>query len=295
MRVRAPHFNDMNPMLKYRGGKGKEIAAFKKYLPCSAQEYGRYIEPFLGGGAVFFHIQPEKAIINDINPGLMTFYQQVRDLYPEMREQLGALQEVYERNQAEYLRLKAQNPNVRVPNKNEDLYYALRQQFNAPTGEYLPGVLYFFINKTAYSGMIRYNKSGEFNVPYGRYPNFNTAMVSEEHSKLLQAATLYNTDFADIFAMANENDFMFLDPPYDCIFNDYGNTDAAGDWGEEEHERLAAEYKRLPCRTLMIIGKTSLTERLYKPYIVEEYHKNYSCNIRNRFKSSQMHLIVKNW
>ena len=117
---------------------------------------------------------------------LITFYQQLRDDYPTMRIQLDELQNLYERNQAEYKTLKNQNPNTRVPNANEDLYYHMRTLFNHPDDSFLDGVLYFFINKTAYSGMIRYNSNGEYNVPFGRYPNFNTKLVTPQHSQLFR-------------------------------------------------------------------------------------------------------------
>ena len=151
----------MNPVLKYRGGKSREIPRFLQYIP---DDFNRYIEPFLGGGAVYFYLEPENAIINDVNIRLMTFYRQLRDNYPEMRTQLDALQQLYEENQARYKKLKAQAPDERVPNDNEALYYRIRELFNHPDGSYLDGVLYFFINKAAYSGMIRYNNSGEYNV-----------------------------------------------------------------------------------------------------------------------------------
>lgn len=107
-------------------------------------------------------------------PKLITFYQQLRDNYPLMQKQLDQLQQQYEANQYEYEELKRQYPNERCENRNEALYYHLREQYNHPTGEYLDGVLYYFINKTAYSGMIRYNSHGEYNVPFGRYRHFNT-------------------------------------------------------------------------------------------------------------------------
>ena len=282
----------MNPVLKYRGGKSREIPCFLQYIP---KDFGRYIEPFFGGGAVFFYLEPDNAIINDANTRLITFYQQLRDDYPTMRIQLDELQNLYERNQAEYKTLKNQNPNTRVPNANEDLYYHMRTLFNHPDDSFLDGVLYFFINKTAYSGMIRYNSNGEYNVPFGRYPNFNTKLVTPQHSQLLQNAQIFNVDYSQIFEMAENDDFIFLDPPYDCVFNDYGNIDMMNGFDETEHRRLAADFRNLPCRTLMIIGKTPLTEELYGNYIFDEYYKNYSVNIRNRFHNDKMHIIVKNY
>lgn len=282
----------MNPVLKYRGGKSREIPRFIQYIP---KEFDRYIEPFLGGGALYFYLEPDNAIVNDANARLMTFYRQLRDDYPTMRIQLDMLQEIYEKNQTEYKILKAESPDVRVPNANEELYYRIRNLFNHPDDTFIDGVLYFFINKTAYSGMIRYNSNGEYNVPFGRYPNLNTKMVTEGHSKLLQRAELFNLDYSEIFNMAQENDFMFLDPPYDCVFNDYGNIDMMNGFDEQEHRRLAADFRNLPCRALMVIGKTPLTEELYGQYIFDEYYKNYSVNIRNRFKNDKMHIVVKNY
>ncbi|MBE5713070.1 MAG: Dam family site-specific DNA-(adenine-N6)-methyltransferase [Ruminococcaceae bacterium] len=282
----------MNPVLKYRGGKSREIPRFLQYIP---DDFNHYIEPFFGGGALYFYLEPEDAIINDINERLMTFYTQLKEQYPLMRQQLDALQTLYEANQAAFKELKAATPDIKVPNANEELYYHMRDLFNHPDGTFLDGVLYFFINKTAYSGMIRYNNSGEYNVPFGRYPNLNTKLVTQRHSDLLQGADLFSLDYNHIFEMAQENDFIFLDPPYDCVFNDYGNIDMMNGFDESEHRRLAADFRNLPCRALMIIGKTPLTMELYGNFVFDEYYKNYSVNIRNRFKNDKMHIVVKNY
>lgn len=282
----------MNPVLKYRGGKQREIPEFIKEVP---PRFNRYFEPFLGGGSVFFHLEPEQAVIGDVNNRLITFYTQLRDQYPTMRDQLSLLQKEYEANQTAYEALKKLNPSEHCQNKNEDLYYRLREEFNHPTGSYLDGVLYYFINKTAYSGMLRFNKNGEYNVPFGRYRNFNTAIITEEHSKLLQNATILCSDYGALFEKAESTDFMFLDPPYDCIFNDYGNTDLTNGFGEDAHRKLAEDFRNLSCPALMVIGLTPLTEELYKPFIAGQYEKRYSVNIRNRFQSAATHIIVKNY
>ena len=95
----------MNPVLKYRGGKSREIP---RCLQCIPDDFERYIEPFFGGGAVYFYLEPENAIVNDVNERLMLFYRQLRDSYPEMRVQLDELQRIYEANQAADKKLKAQ-------------------------------------------------------------------------------------------------------------------------------------------------------------------------------------------
>lgn len=283
----------MNPIIKYRGGKSKEIIHFVRNMP---KEYNRYIEPFLGGGALFFYLQPEKAIVNDINTRLYEFYKGIQQSYPEIRLQLDGLQKLYEDNQREYEQMKAADPERRIENKNEELYYAMRDAFNHKTdSEYMDAVIYFFINKTAYSGMIRYNAYGEYNVPFGRYRNLNTQLITAEHYELLKRTELYNLDYSKIFDMVESNDFMFLDPPYDCIFSDYGNQKYKDGFGEDEHRRLANDFRNVPCRTLLVIGKTKLTEELYEGYIVEEYGKSYAVNIRNRFKADARHMIVTNY
>jgi DNA adenine methylase len=282
----------MNPILKYRGGKSREISKFSGYIP---DDYDRFVEPFLGGGSVFFYLEPDNAVLNDANARLITFYKQLRDKYPEIRRQLDELQVKYEKNQNAFKKLKAKNPYNIVPNDNESLYYKMRDLYNKPNDEYLESVVYFFINKTAYSGMIRYNSSGKYNVPFGRYPHFNTRLLTEQHSVLLKNAKIFNLDYVNIFDQLNKNDFVFLDPPYDCIFNDYGNIDMMNGFDEGQHKRLAADFKNLPCRALMIIGKTPLTEGLYKEYIADEYYKNYTVNIKNRFNNDKMHIIVKNY
>ncbi|MDE6529028.1 MAG: Dam family site-specific DNA-(adenine-N6)-methyltransferase [Muribaculaceae bacterium] len=209
----------MKPIIKYRGGKSKEIPHILPHIPRFS---GRYVEPFFGGGALFFHLEPHNAIINDINPKLIGFYRGVRNDYTNLRKELDELEEKYTTNRKIFETLKALNPQERVEDKNEALYYLLRDMFNEVTDkEYSDASLYYYINKTAYSGMIRYNSKGEFNVPFGRYKHLNTATVDLAHSLLLQDAELYNVDYSEIFNMCQEDDFVFLDPPYDCDFSAY--------------------------------------------------------------------------
>lgn len=281
----------MEPLLKYRGGKRREIQHFRNLIP---QNYTTYIEPFFGGGAAFFAQEPTQSIINDINGPLITFYQQVATQYPQLMNELTVLHDTYEQNELEYARLKALHPDQRVPNDNEPLYYQLRDMYNGIVpSTFLDATLYYYINKTAYSGMIRYNAQGQYNVPFGRYKHFRVDNITPQHSTLLQNAQILQTDFEDIFAMAQPNDFMFLDPPYDCIFHDYGNMTTNFD--ENEHRRLAAAIQNSTCRILMVIGRTALTEELYANHIVAEYPVRYSVNIRNRFDTATTHIVVTNY
>lgn len=282
----------MKPIVKYRGGKSREIPKFIRYFP---ETFETYYEPFFGGGAVFFYLEPRQAVINDVNERLMNFYLDVRDRYPELRAQLDQIENQYSANQADYKRRKSLTPELRVPNANENLYYALRDEYNHPNGQHLDSVLYYFINKTAFSGMIRFNADGEFNVPFGRYANFNSHLLKEEHSRLLQNAEILVEDYQTVFDMAGPNDFMFLDPPYDCVFNDYGNLEQTDGFTEADQRRLAAAFRLLRCRAVMVIGATPLTRELYEGLIVGEYFHEYSVNIKNRFNYDRPHLIVRNF
>ncbi|MDP2888482.1 MAG: Dam family site-specific DNA-(adenine-N6)-methyltransferase [Bacteroidota bacterium] len=283
----------MKPLVKYRGGKSKEIPHLIKHIPSFT---GRYIEPFFGGGALYFYLEPKKAIINDINSKLMAFYKGVKSEFELLSKELLEIEKTYLINRRKFEELKAKTPDLRVDDENEALYYQIRDMFNDLTEKkYSDALLYFFINKTAYSGMIRYNAKGEFNVPYGRYANLNTSLVTKAHSKLLANTEIYNLDYKNIFDMANEDDFMFLDPPYDCVFSDYGNAEYKDGFNEKNHTELANSFLNLKCKALMVIGRTPLTEKLYNDLIFDEYGKSYAVNIRNRFKSTASHILISNY
>lgn len=281
----------MKPMLKYAGGKSKEIEVIKKFIP---EFSGKYIEPFFGGGALYFSLEPEKVIINDINLRLIEFYQGISNDYGRIKKELSALETVYIKNRQKYEEDK-KGTNGKVADLNEKLYYEMRDFFNGKQNELHPATVYYFINKTAYSGMIRYNKAGKYNVPYGRYKNFNTKLITENHNKLLKKSEIFCKDYKEIFTMSRKEDFIFLDPPYDCVFNNYGNKELVNGFTEEMHKELSENFKKLEAKALMVIGKTPLIEKLYKDYIVFEYDKKYSVNIKNRFDTATKHLIIINY
>ena len=283
----------MKPLIKYRGGKSKELHHLVKHIPDFS---GRYIEPFFGGGALFFYLEPKKALINDINSKLMAFYSTVKSDFKILSAELDSIEQIYTLNRKRFEQLKAKSPDSRVNDENEAFYYRLRDMYNELIDKkYSDAALYFYINKTAYSGMIRHNSKGEFNVPYGRYANLNTSLITEAHHKLLGNTEILNSDYKKVFQLVKKDDFMFLDPPYDCVFSDYGNIEQKDGFTEENHLELASAYRKLECKALMVIGRTPLTEKLYGDLIIDEYDKAYAVNIRNRFKASASHILLANY
>ena len=105
----------MKPLVKYRGGKSNEIPNIERHIP---RYKGKYIEPFFGGGALFFHLTPKQAIINDINSKLIAFYKGVKENYSELRQELDEIEKNYAANRKQFDTLKKQTPNERVEDKN---------------------------------------------------------------------------------------------------------------------------------------------------------------------------------
>ncbi len=134
----------MKPLIKYRGGKSKEIPYIEQHIP---KFRGKYIEPFFGGGALYFHLEPKRAIINDINTKLMAFYSGVKSDYQNLQKELCEVERIYEINRRQFDALKQKTPNERVEDKNEAFYYQLRDMFNNLATRNIR-MLYFIFSST---------------------------------------------------------------------------------------------------------------------------------------------------
>ena len=142
----------MKPMLKYRGGKSRELSEIKKYIPSFE---GRYIEPFFGGGALFFDLEPQNAIINDINISLMDFYRGIRNDFLDVKSELKKIQVEYEKNREEFDFLKKTTLKKHVDDKNEAIYYKMRDIFNGNTKSDLQvATVYYALSKSALLDLI---------------------------------------------------------------------------------------------------------------------------------------------
>lgn len=263
---------NLKPMVKWSGGKGDEI---KQIIPHLPDHYSTYIEPFVGGGALYFHINPNDAVINDVHKELIDFYKSIKN---------GNSDEIYN--------FMKEHPNT------EEIYYKVRgtNEKNKNNTILDNAKRFYYLRKTCYRGMLRYNKKGEFNIPYGRYKTYTFEQIKDKnYEKLLKRTKIFNTSFEDIFNDFNdENNFMFLDPPYDSEFTDYGYCT----FGKDEQKKLAKCFKETKIKCLMIIGKTSFIEELYKGYIVDEYDKKYKFKLHSGRVGNEInnkHLVIKNY
>ncbi|WP_202898296.1 DNA adenine methylase [Bacteroides propionicifaciens] len=180
----------IKPILKWAGGKTQLIDELESFFP---NKINKYIEPFIGGGALFFHTLPENAIISDINPELINLYNTIKDVPNQVIEILKSFK------------------------NEEDFYYEMRSKVydNLSNTEKAARTLY--LNKTCYNGLYRVNKKGNFNTPFGRYknPNFINEEGIIEASTALKNATIIHSDYKSILDnYAEPGDLVFLDPPY---------------------------------------------------------------------------------
>ena len=263
------HVKQLKPLIKWSGGKSDEIKQFEKYLPIN---YETYIEPFVGGGSLYFYLSPNKAVISDVHIELI-------DLYKSIGE--GKSNEIYN--------FMLENPN------DEETYYKIRDKM-VINDKLDNAKRFYYQRKTSFRGMLRYNKAGKFNIPFGRYKTINyNELQNKKYEELLSRTEILNKDFEYVFEnYNNENNFMFLDPPYDSEFTDYGYCQ----FGKEEQKKLAKLFKETKIKCLMVIGKTKFIEELYKDYIVDEYEKKYKFKLyagRVGDEINTKHLVIKNY
>jgi DNA adenine methylase len=259
----------MKPIVKWSGGKKDEIKQFVDMFPQDIETYG---EPFFGGGAVFFHLKPDKSVVSDLHKELI-------DFYISMKEGKGS--DIYN--------FLNEHPN------DEETYYKVRDDFKVES--ILDNAKrFFYLRKTCFRGMLRYNKKGKFNIPFGRYKTYNfEELKNEEYKTVLSNTEILNKSFEHVFERCNNpKDFIFLDPPYDSEFTDYGYCS----FGKEEHRKLAECFKKSKARCMMVIGKTPFIEELYDGYIKKEYFKKYSFKIHSNRVGDEInttHIVITNY
>jgi len=241
------------PFLKWVGGKKQIIPQIKQYIP---QNYYRYFEPFIGGGALFFDLAPQKAYVNDINKVLVSAYRNIKHHPYNVIKELDNLQETF---------------NLKNNEEKKLFFYKIRNIFNKEEDCSLIKTTYFiFLNKTCFNGMYRENSKGHFNVPFGRYKN--PKILDEKNilavSKLLQKTTITDYSFEKAVKDAKEGDFIYFDPPYHPLtvtsnFTNYSN----GGFNKEDQIKLRNVFIDLNKRNCLLMLSNSDTQ-----FIREIYH-----------------------
>jgi DNA adenine methylase len=240
------------PFLKWAGGKGQLLPQLAAYFPpgLANGEIKRYVEPFIGSGAVFLYVIQRFAIdqvhLSDLNPELILLYRSIQQDVEGVVASLGELQ-------ASYLELDEPD--------REAFFYQMRSQYNAdgPTFDYeRPSPAWvvrttqaLFLNRTGYNGLFRVNRRGEFNVPFGRYKNPRLADPANLRAvaRLLQGVRLEYGDFEQVGAWIDGQTFVYFDPPYRPLSRTASFTHYAREaFNDDQQRRLAHFYRQLDAR-----------------------------------------------
>lgn len=243
------------PFLKWVGGKRWLVnsAKFPKNLT-----FNRYIEPFLGGGAIFFHLQPSSAILSDINQELIYTYKAIRDNYKEVESLLRDYQTMH----------------------SKIFYYATRS--SEPKDKVSIAAKMIYLNRTCWNGLYRVNKAGKFNVPIGcRDSVLRETDDFEKQSQLLKCAEIVHCDFETSIDSSLEGDLLFVDPPY-TVKHNYNNfikyNESIFSWSDQG--RLKNSLLRAKERGVQIIMTNA-----YHQCIKDLYQNMGTCSSANRLSS----------
>lgn len=239
----------VKPILKWAGGKSQMLDVL---LPKVPTHYGKYIEPFFGGGALFFALRPENAVIADSNPELVNLYTQIRDHVEDVISTLTG----YKNEREQFLQVRSLDWTKLPP-----VDAAART---------------IYLNKTCFNGLYRVNRRGQFNTPFGKYknPKICDAQALRAASKALRNAMIVCGDYATVLAeYAEPDDFVFLDPPYIPVseYSDFKRY-TKEQFGIADHSRLAVEFSRLHslgCHLLLTNSNHPLVHDLYGQYEIQ--------------------------
>ena len=352
----------MKTILKWPGGKERELPVIRENIPTYS---GRFVEPFVGGGAVYFDVENADCCINDKSYELINLYNCAKQHDPDLVKYLqlendefikiGSLVDEHpddilalyhsELSIADFLskydtifssiaedyhhvfvkelnrnlsskikrshKLEAEQgaipDNDRIDNIESALksaYYMYIRHLQNIQSEFSAGrqaAIFFFVREYCYSSMFRYNAKGEFNVPYGGI-SYNRKdfqkkinyILSPCMEKKLSNTQIYNLDFEEFLQRLDltENDFIFLDPPYDSDFSTY----AQNTFGQEEQIRLCECLKHTRARILLVIKNTEFIYSLYKDdFNIKSFDKKYMVSFMNRNEKDVKHLVITNY
>lgn len=270
------------PFLKWAGGKSQLLPQYEPFFP---RTFRTYYEPFLGGGALFFHLQPKKSFLADINLEIINVYRCVRD---EVETVIDALREHHDRHCEEH-------------------YYSVRSQI-APNDEWFwcgnnleRAARILYLNKTCFNGLYRENSKGHFNVPMGRYknPSIYDADLLRACSKVLKTARIEPDPFEVVRQYATSRDFVYFDPPYHPIsatskftaYNRYSFT-------ELDQVRLRDVFAELCDRGVKVMLSNSDCEfirELYNGYNIHTIYASRHINSNGGKRGKITELLITSY
>jgi DNA adenine methylase len=274
----------IKPFLKWAGGKRQLLPAIKKCLPADINDY-TYYEPFVGAGAVFFELQPKKAVINDFNTQLIMTYMVIKEHAETLIELLSEHQK---KNTRDYF--------YQTRNLDRDT-----QEFKQLTDTEKAARL-IFLNKTCFNGLYRVNSQGLFNVPYGKYKNpaICEETVLRQISNYLNTSdiSITNHDFEAAVADADKYSFIYFDPPYHSPDKTNFTGYHAIGFEEVEQERLRNVFIRMTeqgAKCLLSNSDTEFIRDLYKNYeiIPVQAKRRINSNVGGRGFVNE--VLIKNW
>ncbi|XEO77492.1 hypothetical protein WKT22_02521 [Candidatus Lokiarchaeum ossiferum] len=266
------------PFLKWVGGKRQLLKQIDPFLPST---FNKYIEPFVGGGALFFYLLPENAILIDNNPVLINCYQVIQKKIDPLIEALRG-------------------------HKNEsDYYYSIRNVDRLPEFSQWTDVQkaarIMYMNKCCFNGLYRVNSKGFFNVPFGKYKN--PRFLDEENLRaihtVLQTVTIQNGSFTKSLDHAKKNDFVYFDPPYYPITKTANFTSYTKDnFSEHDQIHLAKIFKELDnrgCKLMLSNSYCDFILDLYKDFHIEKVHAKRAINSDASKRGAIKEVLVMNY
>ena len=278
--------NLVKPYLKWAGGKRQLLPEIKKHLPKDFNNY-TYYEPFIGAGAVFFELQPQKAVINDSNEQLILTYKAIRD----SAEALIMLLDNHQKNNCKEYFYETRNID-----RNREKFHELTAIEKAAR--------MIFLNKTCYNVLYRVNSHGYFNVPYGRYKNpaICEDSVLRQISNYLRTNEIYivNNDFEQAVSTADRNSFIYFDPPYHSQSNSNFTGYQADGFRENDHERLCNTILKMTNRGVKCLLSNSDTQFIRKLYNYDFFElipvqARRAINSSSAGRGNVNELLIKNW
>ena len=273
----------VKPFVKWAGGKRQILDKLKEHLP---EEYNTYYEPFVGGGALLFELEPKNAVINDFNDELINVYKVLCDEV-KFNKMIKLLNKHEAKHSEEYYY------EIRNKDRNKRTFKRLAAHTRAARTIYL--------NKACFNGLYRVNSKGEFNVPFGKKDKVNTYEGSNLNLLNYYLSSnnfqILNGDFEKAVETAQKGDFIYFDPPYDSDTSTFTSYTEIG-FGKDEQIRLAKVFKDLSnrgCHVMLSNHNTKLINELYSEFNIHVIEAKRNINSNGQKRGSVEEVIITNY